>query len=48
MRNELKIATITICTLSLALVGYFNYADAAAYIKFDGVDGEATDSEHKG
>jgi len=48
MKKELKIATITICTLSLVLVGYFNYADAAAYIKYDGVDGEAADKDHSG
>lgn len=46
MKKELKLATITICTLSLALVGFFNYADAAAYLKFDGVDGEAKDANH--
>lgn len=47
MRTDLKIAAISICTLSLALIGYLNYADAAAYIKFEGVDGEATDTGHE-
>ena len=46
MRTDLKIATISICTLSLALVGFLNYADAAAFLKFEGVDGEATDADH--
>lgn len=48
MKKELQLAAITICTLSIVALGYFNYADAAAYIKFDGVDGEAKDSDHKG
>jgi len=47
MDKKLKITTITVCAITLALVGYVNDAEAAAYIKFDGVDGEATDAKHK-
>ena len=46
MKRELKLAGITLCALTLFLVGNVNDADAAAYIKFDGVDGEAKDKDH--
>ena len=46
MKKEFQLAAISICTLSLVLVGLSNYANAAAYIKFDGIDGEATDRGH--
>lgn len=48
MRKELKLTAISICTLSLVLVGLSNYADAAAYIKFDGIDGEVSSRGHDG
>jgi type VI secretion system secreted protein Hcp len=47
MRNELKFTLIAICAIPLIFVGNFNDAQAAAFIKFDGVDGEATDQDHK-
>ena len=47
MKIELKLTLIAVCALTLALVGYVNDAEAAAYLKFDGVDGEATDAKHK-
>lgn len=46
MKKELQLIAISICTLSLVLVGLSNYANAAAFIKFDGIDGEATDRGH--
>ena len=46
MKKELKLIAISVFAISLALLGNTIDADAAAYIKFDGVDGEATDSEH--
>jgi len=45
--KKLQLSAITICTVALGLVGYAIDANAAAYIKFDGVDGEATDANHK-
>jgi len=47
MDKKLKITTITVCAITLALVGYVNDAEAAAYIKIEGIDGEATDAKHK-
>lgn len=47
MKKELSLASIAVCAAALALVGFVDDAEAAAYIKFDGVDGEATDKEHK-
>jgi len=47
MDKKLKVITITACAFALALVGYVNDAEAAAYIKFDGVDGESQDAKHK-
>jgi len=47
VKIELKLTLIAVCALTLALVGYVNDAEAAAYLKFDGVDGEATDAKHK-
>ena len=47
MKIELKLTLIAVCVLTLTLVGYVNGAEAAAYLKFDGVDGEATDAKHK-
>jgi type VI secretion system secreted protein Hcp len=46
MKKELKLIAISVFATSLALLGNTIDADAAAYIKFDGVDGEATDREH--
>ena len=47
MRKELKLITISVFAVSLALLGNAIDADAAAYIKFDGVDGEAVDKDHQ-
>jgi type VI secretion system secreted protein Hcp len=47
MDKKLQLTAITICTVALALVGYTIDANAAAYVKFDGIDGEATDAKHK-
>lgn len=48
MKKELSLTAIAVCAAALALVGFVDDAEAAAYLKFDGVDGEALDSEHKG
>ena len=48
MKIELKLTLIAVCALTLAIVGNVNDAEAAAYLKFDGVDGEAVDKDHKG
>ena len=48
MKIELKLTLIAVCALTLAIVGNVNDAEAAAYLKFDGVDGESTDKDHKG
>jgi type VI secretion system secreted protein Hcp len=45
---ELKLTLIAVCALTLAIVGNVNDAEAAAYLKFDGIDGESTDKDHKG
>lgn len=47
MKKELSLTAIAVFAAALTLIGYSEDAEAAAYIKFDGVDGEATDSEHK-
>ena len=47
MKRELKLTTIMIFTLTLVFVVYANEAQAAAYLKFDGVDGEAKDDKHE-
>ena len=47
MKKELSLTAIAVCALTLTLIGLADNADAAAFIKFDGVDGEATDSKHK-
>ena len=46
MKKELKLIAISVFAISLALLGNTIDADAAAYIKFDGIDGEATDRDH--
>ena len=46
MKKELKLIAISVFVISLALLGNTIDVDAAAYIKFDGVDGEATDRDH--
>ena len=46
MRKELQLTAISICTVSLILVGLSNYANAAAYLKFDGIDGEVSARGH--
>ena len=48
MKKELSLTAIAVCAAALALVGFVDDAEAAAYLKFDGVDGEALDAEHKG
>lgn len=47
MKTEFTLGAIAICVAALAIVGFTDDAEAAAYIKFDGVDGEATDKDHK-
>ena len=47
MKKELSLAAIAVCATTLVLIGFADDAEAAAYLKFDGVDGEATDSGHK-
>ena len=47
MKKEIKLTAISILTLTLVLVIYANEAEAAAYLKFDGVDGEAKDDKHE-
>ena len=47
MKKGLKLSAISIFVLSLILVIYANEAEAAAYLKFDGVDGEAKDDKHE-
>jgi len=44
----LKLTLVAVCALTLVLVGNIDDAEAAAYLKFDGVDGESTDSAHEG
>ena len=48
MKIELKLTLIAVCALTLVLVGNVDDAEAAAYLKFDGIDGEAKDSAHEG
>jgi type VI secretion system secreted protein Hcp len=48
VKIKLKLTLIAVCALTLAIVGNVNDAEAAAYLKFDGVDGEAVDKDHKG
>jgi type VI secretion system secreted protein Hcp len=47
MKKELSLTAIAVFAAALTMIGLANDAEAAAYIKFDGVDGEATDSKHK-
>jgi len=47
MRTELKLTAIFVAAITLLIIGQIDYAEAAAYIKFDGIDGEATDSSHQ-
>ncbi len=46
MKKELSLVTIAVCAAALTMIGFANDAEAAAYLKFDGVDGEATDANH--
>ena len=47
MRTELKLTGVFVTALTLLIIGQIDYAEAAAYIKFDGIDGEAKDSTHQ-
>ena len=47
MDKKLQLTAITVCTVALALVGYAIDANAAAFVKFEGVEGQATDAKHK-
>ena len=47
MRKELTLAAIAAIAGTLAIIGLVDEAHAAGYLKFDGVDGEATDKDHK-
>jgi len=42
-----KLSILAILLSALVAVGTTDTVSAAAYLKFDGVDGEATDNEHK-
>ena len=46
MEKKLTLIAITVCAITLALIGNVNDAEAAAFLKFDGVDGEAKDANH--
>ena len=46
MKKKLTLSVITVCAITLALIGNFNDAEAAAFLKFDGVDGESKDANH--
>ena len=46
MKKEVTITAISICALTIALVGYVAEAEAAVFAKYDGIDGEAKDSNH--
>lgn len=48
MTKEITLIAITVCAITLALVGNVSDADAAAYMKFDGIDGEALEKDHGG
>ena len=47
MKKGLSLTAIAVCAATLTLIGFIDDAEAAAFIKFDGVDGEATDKDHK-
>jgi len=47
MKTELKLAGVFVAAITLLIIGQMDYAEAAAYIKFDGIDGEAKDSAHQ-
>jgi type VI secretion system secreted protein Hcp len=47
LKIKLTLTLIAACAIALTFIGSFEEAEAAAYLKFDGVDGEATDQDHK-
>ena len=47
MKTELKLTTVFVAAITLLIIGQIDYAEAAAYIKFDGIDGEAKDTTHQ-
>jgi len=47
MKKELKLTTVFVAAITLLIIGQMDYAEAAAYIKFDGIDGEAKDTAHQ-
>ena len=46
MIKELGLVAIGAIALTMTLIGTSDEAEAAAFIKYDGVDGEATDANH--
>jgi len=46
MIKELGLVAIGAIALTMTLIGTSDEAEAAAFIKYDGIDGEATDSKH--
>jgi len=44
--KELGLVAIGAIALTMILIGTSDEAEAAAFIKYDGIDGEATDSKH--
>ena len=46
MMKELGLVAIGAIALTMILIGTSDEAEAAAFIKYDGIDGESTDSKH--
>lgn len=47
MIQKLSLVAIAVFAVALTLIGLANDAEAAAYLKFDGIDGEAKDRNHQ-
>ncbi|MCF7673808.1 MAG: type VI secretion system tube protein Hcp [Akkermansiaceae bacterium] len=48
MKKSLSRFSSTLALVAPAAALFVSHADAAAYIKFDGIDGESQDKDHKG
>lgn len=46
MKTQLTLGIIVACAITITILG-FQDAEAAVFLKFDGVNGEATDKDHK-
>jgi len=46
MIKELGLVAIGAIALTMTLIGTSDEAEAAAFVKYDGIDGESTDSQH--